>query len=142
VWDLQAGSGPRHCGISNYLVFGSDLKVGAAGSWAPLGRKGGCSPTEVLDPRSTTGISLLAYLPPALQPDVLLNYSAGSLDSLLPSSNHALALSAAVKLSFLVNGLVSLPMYLWPYQVGWDGVGGVVNGRAGGWVGRQRVDSR
>lgn len=48
---------------------------------------------------------------------MLLNYSAASLEGLAPGQ-RALGLSAAVKFSFLVNGLVSLPMYLWPYQVG------------------------
>lgn len=50
-----------------------------------------------------------------VQPDVLLNYSGKSLEALL-SGRAALALSATVKLSFLVNGLLSLPMYLFPYQ--------------------------
>lgn len=51
---------------------------------------------------------------------MLLNYSASGLQSLLPSG-PALALSVAVKASFLINGLVGLPMYLFPYQVGPSG---------------------
>ena len=52
---------------------------------------------------------------PTLQPDVLLNYSGKGLGELV-AGRGALALSATVKLSFLVNGLLSLPMYLFPYQ--------------------------
>ena len=52
-----------------------------------------------------------------LQPDVLLNYSGHGLRRLLPR-RPALALAVAVKLSSLVNGLFTLPAYLYPYQVG------------------------
>lgn len=61
---------------------------------------------------------LTSEAPPfSLQPDVLLNYSGHGLRRLLPR-RPALALAVAVKLSFLVNGLVTLPAYLYPYQVG------------------------
>jgi hypothetical protein len=52
---------------------------------------------------------------------VLLNYSGKGLEALL-SGRAALALSATVKISFLINGLLSLPMYLFPYQAsaGWN----------------------
>lgn len=63
----------------------------------------------------TIGISNYVVFGPDLKPDVLVNYSAASLGGLL-AAKPALYLSAAVKLAFLINGLVSLPMYLWPYQ--------------------------
>ncbi|KAL4421373.1 hypothetical protein ABPG75_010664 [Micractinium tetrahymenae] len=63
----------------------------------------------------TIGFSNYLVFGPDLKPDVLLNYSAASLEELVPGQ-RALGLSAAVKFSFLINGLVSLPMYLWPYQ--------------------------
>ena len=66
-----------------------------------------------------------AASPCALQPDVLLNYGTEELGRLL-AGRVALALSGAVKLSFLVNGQLSLPMYLYPYQVGSDGLMGQV----------------
>ena len=66
-----------------------------------------------------------AASPCALQPDVLLNYGTEGLGRLL-ARRAALALSAAVKLAFLVNGLLSLPMCLYPYQVGFDGLMGEV----------------
>jgi hypothetical protein len=63
------------------------------------------------------------FLPsPLLQPDILLNYGVNSetLQDLL-AQRIVLWLSVAVKLSFLVNGLLSLPMYLYPAQRNvWD----------------------
>ncbi len=47
---------------------------------------------------------------------MLLNYSGHGLRRLMPR-RPALALAVAVKLSFLVNGLFTLPAYLYPYQV-------------------------
>ncbi|PRW32504.1 sodium-coupled neutral amino acid transporter 7 [Chlorella sorokiniana] len=61
------------------------------------------------------GIANYAVFGTKLQPDVLLNYSGHGLRRLLPR-RPALALAVAVKLSFLVNGLFTLPAYLYPYQ--------------------------
>ncbi|PSC76288.1 putative sodium-coupled neutral amino acid transporter 6 [Micractinium conductrix] len=63
----------------------------------------------------TIGASNNAVFGKELEPDVLLNYSALGLGALLPD-RPALWLATAVRISFLVNGLVSLPMYLWPAQ--------------------------
>lgn len=52
---------------------------------------------------------------------MLLNYRAAGLRGLLPGG-PALVLATAVKLSFLVNGLLTLPMYLFPGKRGRWGV--------------------
>jgi hypothetical protein len=69
---------------------------------------------------------------PTRQPDVLLNYSSEGLGELLPRG-AALGLAVAVKLCFLINGLLSLPMYLYPYQVWGRNSGG--EGRGAAWGG-------
>ncbi|KAI7841461.1 hypothetical protein COHA_004856 [Chlorella ohadii] len=81
-------------GVANYAVFGGKLQV----EWA-----------------SSIGIADYAVFTTKLQPDVLLNYSGHGLRRLMPR-RPALALAVAVKLSFLVNGLFTLPAYLYPYQ--------------------------
>lgn len=65
----------------------------------------------------TIGASSLALFGSSTRADVLLKYTACSLEPAFGErSGGAAAAAAAMKLAFLVNGLLSFPLYLWPLQ--------------------------
>ena len=73
--------------------------------------------------RARTGISNYIAFGRGLQADVLKNFTHQDLQQLI-AARAALALAVAVRVAFLVNGLLSLPLYCCPMQAGGAAPGG------------------
>jgi amino acid permease len=65
--------------------------------------------------KAMLAISNLALFGSHVKSDVLLNYTQHSLHRYI-GSQSALIMASSVKVAFLVNGVISFPLYLWPMQ--------------------------
>ena len=101
-------------------VFNQHSILSVAGQLHPYSQRGldvstSTAAAAVLLTKLSIGFTNAMLFGSKTKSDVLLNYSRHSLKSFL-HPKAAIIMATSVKLSFLINGALSFPLYLWPLQ--------------------------